>query len=271
MISALRGCDAKLKRADKHIADMNVLIDAFKSSNPYGPVFDRNLNTGQCKLYLVRNQVPDPDISLMVGDAVHNLRSALDHFAYQWVLRRGSGSPDNRTQFPIFRFRKSGQRRGQAVTGYLDRVATQLPGIVTGSAVEAVFEATQPYHRRYRLLWAVHHLDILDKHRLVQVTSSRLANQGIGIGNLWGFDIRNMSVYPTATMKKRAKIADFLLIQTDVNAVLQMNPKPTVHVVFGKGRAVSPSVAGKDVAETVKAARDLVNNDLFPRLAKLLK
>lgn len=266
----LAGVNAKIKRADEHIERLKTLVDAFKASEPYAPFLDRDPNTGHCDLYLVRKQRPSEDISLAIGDVVHNLRSALDHFAYQWVLRRGSGAPDPRTQFPIFAFRRARLRGTRTIRGYEERVTEQLPGISRCTAAGAVFEGVQPYHRAYRPLWHVNHLDVLDKHRLLQVTSSRIANTGLGINTMFGFAMHSLNLYGAASMQTRAKIGDFTLVQSNPGAQLQMNPKATVYVVFGKGKAVSSSVAGKDVMATIETARDVIVTDVLPKLRQLL-
>lgn len=239
---------------------------------------DRDAATGQVALYLVREGKPRDEVSLIAGDAAHNLRSALDHFAYQWVLRKGAGIHPKwvrQIAFPIYarRVARKVVQKGASLTlaGYDDNVVRLLPGITRGSTVEAVFERLQPYHRTYRPLWHIHELDNLDKHRLLQVTSSRIANRGLGINEMWGFDMNPLNVYATATMKKRAKIADFTLVRTAPDARLQMNPQPTIAVVFGKGSAVSRTVAGKDVLATLEAARDLLREDVFPKLEALLR
>jgi hypothetical protein len=96
----------------------------------------------------------DPVWSAVIGDCVHNLRSALDHIAYQLVR-----SPNTRTQFPILdRPPRTRWRR--------KRVVPQVSGGAS-LLVRGVIEAVQPYNRRdlHHGLAAVRDLDNIDKHR----------------------------------------------------------------------------------------------------------
>jgi hypothetical protein len=58
----------------------------------------------QTSEYVIRGKVTKPtgEIGVIAGDAVHNLRSALDHLAWQLALLN-TAKPHPRTQFPIAR------------------------------------------------------------------------------------------------------------------------------------------------------------------------
>src|SRR5579863_169632 len=91
----------KIKRADKHIAELQAAILAFKATNPHEVTAKRDPNTRKLIYYVHKaDPVPD-DIALIAGDVLQNLRSAVDHLAYQLVLVAG-GTPDIQTSFPIF-------------------------------------------------------------------------------------------------------------------------------------------------------------------------
>ena len=97
----LTGIALKLLRADAHREELKSLIDAFFDSNPYEfySQFDR-----QASAWLIRVKVleePPPMLGIIVGDIVHNIRSALDHLACQFVLHSGN-QPTTRTAFPLF-------------------------------------------------------------------------------------------------------------------------------------------------------------------------
>jgi hypothetical protein len=118
-----------------------------------------------------------PEWSAIVGDCVHNLRSARDHLAYQLVLRTGV-APNTYTQFPIF---DRPPRKRRCPIGPYKRV---LPDISPGVSAEIrqVLEVVQPYNRfalGHPSIRAISGLDMLrdldniDKHRqLVLVTST---------------------------------------------------------------------------------------------------
>lgn len=57
----------------------------------------------QCIVRLKVRERPPPEWSPIIGDIVHNYRSALDHLAYQLVRRAGGGrGVAGQTAFPVF-------------------------------------------------------------------------------------------------------------------------------------------------------------------------
>jgi hypothetical protein len=80
------GPPLKIERAKKHIRDLNSRINEFLATNPYRVVLDEDSEPGK-KLYKLSRVDPvPPGIGLIAGDAIHNLRSALDHMFCQLVV-----------------------------------------------------------------------------------------------------------------------------------------------------------------------------------------
>jgi hypothetical protein len=69
---------------------------------PFTVSYKRNPATRQLIYYVSAVQEPDPELSGIVGDALHNLRSALDHIAYQLVMIGTGQTPSRRVYFPIW-------------------------------------------------------------------------------------------------------------------------------------------------------------------------
>jgi hypothetical protein len=99
-------------------------------------------------------------IPLLVGDAAHNIRSALDHFACAAVAR-----PMRQTSFPIWS-RDDPRKSAPTGTEWSETVERQLDGASPG-LIKAVRAMTPWATGRDRSLWAVHELDRIDKHRLL--------------------------------------------------------------------------------------------------------
>ena len=102
LMGAQREIRLKLSRAEKHLCDLDAAIRFFCESKPYRisvkphPVAEIDY----VRLF-VESVTPVPaEIGLIIGDAVHNLRSALDHLAFQLVLANGK-TPVTTTEFPI--------------------------------------------------------------------------------------------------------------------------------------------------------------------------
>lgn len=108
MITDFLGSQLKISRAKKHRDELySVWLETFGiESNCPGLGLQRDANTGEHFFYVCRM----PDIadffnhaSLIAGDAIHNLRSALDHLTYQLALWNTSGhiQKPEALQFPI--------------------------------------------------------------------------------------------------------------------------------------------------------------------------
>lgn len=104
--------------------------------------------------------------ALLVGDCVHNLRSALDNLVYGLARLKADPPSDPRgIHFPIFTSKEAFEKSGSVKS-----TLTQLPD----HAAELV-TAWQPFHRENSdhiaadALNLLHHLSNQDKHRLPQV------------------------------------------------------------------------------------------------------
>ena len=79
----------KVNRAKHNIQDLNAQAQAFSESNPYALTFEKNVespNQLSPMLHVGQGVVSKLDnLSLITGDAVHNLRSALDLLAVELV------------------------------------------------------------------------------------------------------------------------------------------------------------------------------------------
>lgn len=95
----------KLDRAEVHIETIRAEISAFeeRDPSPFGfraeptPLRD---NTIQYDLYAVIREEPPRELGLIVGDAIQNIRAALDYLVYALASPQVRG--ERRTQFPIY-------------------------------------------------------------------------------------------------------------------------------------------------------------------------
>ncbi|HVQ36690.1 MAG TPA: hypothetical protein VMS31_04115 [Pyrinomonadaceae bacterium] len=155
----------KIERAKKHLADLRTAHDEFIRSEPYSVGRKPNPEPGYENFYLFFMSRIDPvpnDISALAGDAIHNLRSALDHLACQLVVANGRSISD-RTAFPIF--------KGLVIhEASFDR---QVEGM-SQSAKDKVRSAEPYKDGKGHDLWVLHKLDIADKHNGLLTTLSRV-------------------------------------------------------------------------------------------------
>lgn len=122
----------------------------------------------------------DPTWSAIFGQGIYNLRSALDHLAWQLVLLDGQ-EPTTDTSFPLLEFKEG--KTGKKLKADIH------PGIRRRDIREAV-EQMQPYHGggKWRdQLGVVSELSRIDKHRLLIAVSTMLNLDNIFWGLPEGF------------------------------------------------------------------------------------
>jgi len=91
----------KLNRASKHISEVSSLL---QEERPFRYILKTDVKSGKRFLGPKVNEAVIDDISLICGDAIHNLRAAIDH-AYITVLKPYISSPSvlRSIQFPFSR------------------------------------------------------------------------------------------------------------------------------------------------------------------------
>ena len=146
---------AKLDRAQKHIRDLGVEVATFMETKPYTVGVRTEY---QRTVYYLAKLVETPsNILAITGDVLFNLRAALDHLAY-WLAETNNADQAilRRISFPIFDdSAKYNQGAGERLKG-LDQ-----------NAVGAI-NAIEPYNGgKGYLLWQLHKLNNIDKHRLL--------------------------------------------------------------------------------------------------------
>lgn len=161
----LIGVRAKTERAEQHIRDVEGAIRAFRL-DAYDVGEKTDAQTGQCVYYLSRADEVPPFLGCIIGDAIHNLRSALDHLAMQLHIA-GDGGQDDRIYFPIF--------------DSAERYETEMLGEKQSARQDAVklFNETEPYQGGAgHNLWLLNKLNNIDKHRRLNVV-------GVNFGGFW--------------------------------------------------------------------------------------
>lgn len=159
----LEGCKLKIERAGEHLHSLDAEVRGYIKRSPYAVMVDYNPEGNRPRAFVV--EPPPRQLSVIVGDYIHNLRSALDHLACQCVIS-GGGTVTNRTQFPIF----------ENAGVYQDRVHHRRAGLEGASvACVAYVESLQPYHRGNRAsghpLAIIGTLSNLDKHRQLAIAA----------------------------------------------------------------------------------------------------
>jgi hypothetical protein len=155
----------KVERACKHILDVEEWFRAYRDLNRYKVRIDFDFETGESEgsgLSIGADpqgdgRTPNGNVFCIVGDAVHNLRSALDHVAA--AIFRVHGEDPERASFPIDKDRKSliSQPRYREIEGLAPSIAPLIADyICSGNSAD--------------LFVGLNHLDRADKHRALITT-----------------------------------------------------------------------------------------------------
>jgi hypothetical protein len=157
MTDPFAGSWLKIERANQHISDLDSLLQAFANSDFYDLTVEKNVNTGENFLRISVKPLPAERYALIIGDALHNLRSALDLAYYQTVIFC-KGTPTKWTRFPV---RDTREKLVSVLDSALEK--QQISAVVHFSIVELM----KPYETGNPALWTLDDLNIIDKHQLL--------------------------------------------------------------------------------------------------------
>lgn len=168
----------KLARAMEHIEDLEASINAYFAGKWCTVSLSKDAN-GRYHLSTTMHGEPQ-NYRLIVGDAIHNMRVALDFMAVELVTLNG--------------------KNGKGVYFPFGTDAASLDGAIKSKNFHkasdraiALLKATQPYRGGNDLLRALHDLDIQDKHHKVEPSYCVLSTPAISVvkdstGKPVGFD-----------------------------------------------------------------------------------
>jgi hypothetical protein len=171
----LGGVHEKLRRAEAHFRDLYAESRAFieREPQPWGisiPYYDPESGWYICKAIV--NEPAPIRLGVILGDVIHNARSALDHLVWQLVLANGqtprAGAGGN--MWPVALEEKH----------WKAAVKTRLRGV--GAPQQALIQQAQPYkegRRTHNTSPAViNALSNTDKHQVVHATAALLIDPG---------------------------------------------------------------------------------------------
>jgi hypothetical protein len=161
MADVLDDLNAKLDRAEEHIKTLRTEIERLLEAVPsrqiteYDPQAKDDFQNELSRIVLpMRTRI-------IAGEAVHQMRSSLDHLVAKLVAKNNANT-DEKTEFPIFNFRPVEKKDVKRYEGKVRGVA---------DPAKALIESLQPYNRRTPLERQNNYLTILktmdnrDKHR----------------------------------------------------------------------------------------------------------
>lgn len=172
----------KIEWANHHITALKNTLNTFVQTDFYRVSIEEDVaingvrrNPPIDKVTIEITRDAPSEIPLIIGDVIHNLRSSLDIAICEMIEGLG-GTLHDHTHFPIRDTREEVVRaiHNGAIRGATTDIETIL------------LEIMHPYKGGNDILYAVHSLDIMDKHRKIiptyAVSPIMFADEGVIIG-----------------------------------------------------------------------------------------
>ncbi|HUA84091.1 MAG TPA: hypothetical protein VMB85_09555 [Bryobacteraceae bacterium] len=158
MTDPLKSARLKIRRAEHHIEDLERRVIAFDSKDSYEIVIEADTEAGY-KAHKFRLRRPEmiDECSLVTGDAVGNLRAALDHVIYACTIANGHTNPPiGACQFPF---------GGNDQTSFDAKV--QGRAAFVPKQIQTLLREFRAYKGGSSELWALNEVCNRDKHALI--------------------------------------------------------------------------------------------------------
>jgi hypothetical protein len=165
--SPFAGIILKLQRACDQLQSLDREIDLFLKGDTYEPAIKIDFKgrnqfghfVTEFSIRMVVNKPCDPMWGIIIGEIVHNFRSALDHSIY--IIASGKG----RTQFPIFNCPSKYKRYGLPM---LEGLSDEVTGFIKR------FQPFDTGENSNSPLWHLAKLSNFDKHRTLHLTGGTM-------------------------------------------------------------------------------------------------
>ena len=147
--------ELKLKRARQHLTELQTELGAYIQSEPMKFILNPTEKNGKPDILLTIEITTLPScIGAIIGDVIHNLRTALDLAACDAV--RAAGGNDSDVYFPFC-------KTSDELEAMIKKRKIHRAGL---AAVELIRDL-KPHHNGNFALRAIHDLDIYDKHEAI--------------------------------------------------------------------------------------------------------
>jgi hypothetical protein len=178
-VDPLGGLNEKILRATRHTDALEGTVAELLQQALYVAVTENHFAEGEEEGHFAIRAYehtlhPVNELGVIIGDVVHNLRSALDHLAWQLAILDGCEPPPALTEFPIF-LKESDYEARTPKTGEPRRASGLFKVRGLDPNDQAMVKSMQPFHThpsdpKGAPLWVLHDLANIDKHRICPVT-----------------------------------------------------------------------------------------------------
>lgn len=265
----------KLNRAKAQIDTLEESIQGWLQGNAYALVEELEPETGEYVLKAKITEPPSDQWPLIVGETVHNLRSALDHIAYSMAFDGykaqhpgGSGIPANHQRRIMFPIVAASNDARLTVEQFYAQVAVGQLRYVPGPAAASI-EGLQPYKRSAGNptgdpLWVINELDVLDKHRKLATVAIANPLQSLQIG---GGDVHIKKLYIGGGPVEHDSEIMRWAIEGIGGASVKMERQFARFVALGEGPGESTR---SEIVWLLRSLHNYVANTVLPELTPFL-
>ena len=206
-------------------------------------------------------------LSILIGDCLFNLRSALDHLALALARTYTPGLTEKQTedsQFPIF----------ADPANYAEK---RTKAIGCGPAAQDDIEKLQPYHTGNNpgciRSWDIHNLNNIDKHRSLTVFAampieapSRGFQPRSGLTQFLAFSTSSGEInIDLSKTEIDAVYVRWAGVPNTLDGKMSMDPTAPTEVAFGEG-----PLAGDAVVPCLQSLNNFVGDSVIAPLSKYL-
>lgn len=238
MVDRLASVRLKVKRAELHRKTLDDEGQAWVKRQKAAVIHNTDTEPPWHRLVVDAKawEEPPPHWGIVLGDLIHNLRSALDHMIWQLVLANNR-TPGRNNQFPIYSHKPSPDAYGACVKGVAD-------------PAKAKIRKLQPYMRPQRPepepLEIIGFLSNIDKHQTIHAAATIVSQL-----NHTNFDFTprgereaTAEIRWNQSVGKPPHQAELVAVRFDppeADVQFEEHPNIPVSVAFGKGVPVGRS------------------------------
>ena len=128
---------AKIQRAQKHILDFENLKRAYIDRTPFTFRYENDKATDKYYMFADEHESVPNEIMLTIGDAIHNLRSALDLLICQLIRFSNPSNDCNQTAFPIPKSNKVSDINDAFKRAKIDLLGTPIEDALNRAPLQA--------------------------------------------------------------------------------------------------------------------------------------
>jgi hypothetical protein len=242
--SGFLGAFGKIGRARYQIQDLDERFRAFAEERAYNVGSDytplSNSDLGHYVFRIEKPRVPNREWGVLVGEVVHNLRSALDQAVYA-----ASVSPSRANEFPVC-------RNPDEWEGRSSKLLTGVPP----SAVKVIHDA-QPFRQReverHEFL-LLHGMWNHDKHRLLHTTALVVGEPRPQVVPLADVAEIVQVEWLSEPLEEHREVARVTIRPSGANPKMTLEGQLPVGVAFAEGVDGAPALKGLHVIAVLQNA-----------------